>query len=286
MSFHTRLTRTLVMLEGKQTDELLRVLKSSQVRYGDRTLGQFDDDELMSILKEIMSVVPPQQQKFTRYYVYQVAAGHLPLRRIKEDAVRFSQTIDDFKVLSKKREWTGSRNIFDFDDWRKLETALLKLKNAAQPAADDTQHAIVLYTDKFGAIGHKNAVLVAELMGLPPPEQKWVQFWLRKILTPEGSSKYGKGTQWCTNTDLSNYPDPRQHPFHAYAPLYILEKAANNRPRGPLMQFSRNDCNGRFDVPVSKISGNLRQFLTEAIPVCLKADPDFQQVLPHIQELL
>lgn len=251
-----------ILVEAAISDEQwLAVLKKSTVRYGQRTLGQFEDDELYNLIEQVRQLVPQHQRKFAPYYIYQVARGNLVLSRLAEDGYRLNKTIDAFIKASRKAAWTGSKNLYDYNNWRELEQMLADHGLGDFGEQEDVQHSKILYTETFV---DRNALVVAELLGEPIDEPPFVRYWLRRILTSQGAYKYGRGTQWCTAVDPAEFTGTG-HPFECYNALYILEKQTNDTPRRPIMQISGNQIMNKHDVPIGGFNSQLCGFIGRAV---------------------
>lgn len=167
-----------------------------------KIIGDLDQSMHRMILDEISNVIDDEFKKYEEYFVQQVAKGYMPIDKILEDGERFNITLRLFQKLSRKAVWKGPKDIFGYDNWRTLETVTRKLAKEAQIPetghGETDQDSILLFKKTYK---DSRAELLASIYGDAsdiPVEDK--TYYLRKVLTPEGACKYGKGTQWCTNT--------------------------------------------------------------------------------------
>lgn len=262
MKFNEILDRALIIVETALTDEQwIKKLKKSNARIkknGEQTrLKLLPDEDLQEIVDRIRSIVPAEQKKFAPYYLYQVAKGHLQPDRIAEDQYRISNTISKFIKLSRKKAWEGSKNLYDYDDWRQLEQTV---KDNDTADYKNESKSNVIYTKKYV---DNNAAIAAQLLGKPLDEVPYVQYWIRKILTAEDAYKYGRGTTWCTATDPKKCD---KHPFNVYGLLYIIEKKTNDTSRRPILQVSNQQVMNKTDQPIGRVGKALASFIRDALP--------------------
>lgn len=266
---NTALSR-LIIEAAITTEQQLAVLrKSNTVFHGsnnNKPLSQYSDQELMQILEQVHTFFAAHA-KFIPYIVYQIAKGNCNPHYLAEDRYRIIKVISDFQAVSRKANWTQSRNIYDFDSWRELEAEIDDFKNeqisSARYAVKKDVDSQILYTKTYV---NKNQLHVAKLLGLPLTEAPWVQYWLRKILTPLGAYTYGRGTHWCTSTDPAKC-EPGTHPATPYLRrgLYVIERASNDTPRSPIVQISDDQVMNKKDegVGVGGFARTLYQFMME-----------------------
>jgi hypothetical protein len=266
--FDTVLESELFLEAAISDEQWLGLLKKSRVRYGPRTLGEFSDEELMHIISELRSIIPPEHKKFAPFYVYQIARGNLSIGKITEDSSRIVGTVDRFIKQSRKGGWEGSRNIYDYPDWKELER-ITQDKEEADYEQEQRVDSVIVHTEKYE---DQNAAAIAAILGEQLEKVPYVQYWLRKIFTLEGAIKYGKGTIWCTTSTHPMYDEkPEKHPYNTTykkGNLYIIEKATHDSPRRPILQISdrTNEVMNKSDGPVGRVGKKLTDFVNSVVP--------------------
>ena len=166
-----------------------------------QTLGELGSLH-QDIISEIEETIDDDVKKYEEYFVQQVANGTFPINKIREDGERFNITLRLFQKLSRKAIWKGPKNVFQWPSWRELEKATRALAKEANIPEDDTgaraQDSVVLFSKSYQ---DTRSEIFTALFDDPAAEAGAVRtYYLRKILTPEGACKYGKGTTWCTAT--------------------------------------------------------------------------------------
>jgi len=196
-----------ILLEDRSKGWLTYLMASkapAPQSWGVKTIGEAGEKYLEFIVKEtIPNLVPNDLSKYREYLAKQIASGKMPIEKLEEDKERFIKTLRLFKLLSKKAIWKGPTDIMQYKSWRGLENITLKV--AREHGYDEEESvgydkkendSIILYKKEYGKVDEA----MSELFGSEEANQNAKTFYLRKILTLEGSCKYGKGTQWCTSS--------------------------------------------------------------------------------------
>lgn len=214
-------------------------------------IKNLDSQEWEVIINEIKGIVSPELKKYEPYYVNQVLNGSLPLSYIIHYAPRLNKTVKDFIKLSRKSIWTGSTDIFRYENWESLEEELNKFR-AHLVEQDIASENKVLYKHTYGTENHQ------------------ITFWFRAIYSPEAASKYGKGTQWCTNSTPAQRgsEDYDKHDAHQYlnsCGLYIVEHETPTTRRRPIIQIAGNEIKDINDEDIVSVEPMIRDFLKRTI---------------------
>jgi len=257
-------------------------------------LGSLDENLLSELLDLIIDSVAgiTTINKYTGYLVYQVAKGYMPTHKLDEDIQRFIDMIEGFIKYSKKSTWQGSKNLYDYDNWKDLEKTIVDLKSKQEKATNFSNNKSEIIFEKTYI--DENAKRVYELLGIgeKPPA---ITYYLRRVTSVESAYKYGRGTQWCTASDeaerildpswaktwyeregriTENPRDPRDNLAawqYLVTGLFIIEKKVDKdgaTQRGPIMQISGDkDIMTIQDSPVVAVKGRLYRFLVDLIPV-------------------
>lgn len=192
----------------KQTDDSIAIGNDSIDDFEfvpDMTIGSLPTEILNMIIMKADNVLEPKLVKYKEYVIQQIANGNLPIDKITEDAGRFNQIVGLFQKLSRKALWKGPKNIFGYENWKQLESLVIKLareynlhdKEKSEDGSD-VKDGTLLFKKTYQT-GHVD--VLNALFGESNPLQTKT-FYLRKINTPEGACKYGKGTKWCTSVTL------------------------------------------------------------------------------------
>lgn len=255
-------------------------------------LGSLDDDLLGELLDVITDSVAgiTTINKYTGYLVYQVAKGYMPTHRLGEDIQRFIDMIEGFIKYSKKSTWQGSKNLYDYDNWKDLEKTIVDLESKQEKTTNLTNNnkSEIIFEKTYI---DENAKRVYELLGIgeKPPA---ITYYLRRVTSVESAYKYGRGTQWCTASKAAEKildanwakkwyqqegqagKDPRDNlaAWHYLGTgLFILEKKVDKEgatQRSPIMQISGNrEIMTIQDSMVVAVKGRLYRFLVDLIPV-------------------
>lgn len=188
-------------LEAIHASDLLSILQRSNAQsgqYGDGPLSAQPVEVLQQIIDHVTQLFPTLK-KYVPFIVNQIATGKILLWNLDSDVQRITNTITAFMKASKTKEWTGSRDLYSYKNWRDLEKVLIDTGAFNSDfAPTKEEHSQILFTRTYTA---PNAALMAKLLGGETNSGQQVTFWLRKMLTVYGCTKYGKGTQWCTSGD-------------------------------------------------------------------------------------
>lgn len=164
------------------------------------------DEDITNTIESIKHFLEKDNIQYLEYVALQLAKNTLNYQRIQEDMPRMNIMFKLFKHYSKKQKWKSENptDIFKFPNWRNLEIKLLELAESEGMQAEDNieindtrEHSIILFEKAYT---DENSEIFQALLGIEPTPQKIYR--LRKILTPEGAVKYGRGTTWCTTTPL------------------------------------------------------------------------------------
>lgn len=248
-----------ILLEAAFRDEdYLPLFNKSNVRVGPKlTLKDLPPEQKLPIIQTVRAAINPQFRTYERYFMIQVAKGYLNINRIEEDAARINKTIEGFIKFARKATWTGSKNIYDYDSWRKLEQTVVEVEEQTPEYIKENESQI-LFTKRY-----ENDVL-AMLLADEGEQPEVFQLWFRKILTGQAACKYGKGTTWCTT-------DPETATGYIQDEgLYIIELATPTEPRRPILQISGDQFMNAEDYAITMLGARLRNFLGEVVQVAAK----------------
>ena len=219
----------LTLISEESDESLMSSFRTSQAPSATPPLkiSQLGLDQKMDLLQEIKALIDPALVKYTKYFVIQVASGHLPVDRMRDDAPMLNKTIAGFIKHARKGDWKKSKNIYDFPNWRILSDDVIELE------ATNTD-----FTEKGG-----DAKVIFS-QDIPNDHGINSRYWLRKLLTVKGAYKYGRGTQWCTASDPTQFANPDHNPAVNYlknGELYIVEMqrvgTEGGQSRKPLVQL-------------------------------------------------
>lgn len=304
--FERDLHNILVLIEASDTESsLLNILAASDANINPNAVKKFIRDELvlgeisnidnieyikhlpLNVLKSIIAYVTNIIRndrnilKYRPYFIIQIAKGNLKLSKLGEDLPQYIETIRKFAVLSKKKSWSHSRNIYEYDNIHDLVAKTLDFSERVRESESFNKDSIILFTSEYHS-SNSNAIEIANLLGLPAEDKIIVTrtYWLRRILTMNGAVKYGKGTQWCTS---SKPVEGRDHPTDSYLGygLFQIERkitqynvTKDDRQlmsfRQPVLQISPNVEIADIENSSKRPAGTMKKFCIDAAKALTK----------------
>jgi len=255
--------------EATQTSNksLIPILKKSDNKgpqqLGYKPLNQCSDVKLNELIELIKSHIPSDLQKYIKYFIIQYAKGNIKYSGIPQTCMVISDMIMTFNRAIKSPKWTYDRDLYKYDNWESLDHILRESGVYDSAPKQEIEHSRIVYTQTYT---DQYKLYNARLFNEPEPEP--VTFWLRKILTQIGATRYGKGTTWCTTT-AGGTQDPAQSYAMAIINrngLYLVEKKTPSKPRRPILQISEGQCSGPSqEGSIVTFKRLLSRFLLDAI---------------------
>lgn len=139
---------------------------------------------------------------YMHYIVSQIAKDALIL---PEDGTPLKEALQTFVKASRRPNWTGPKDVFQFGNWRDLQKQTQEWQEK-QMASGITSESEWTKKAKEGV----NKICDIEFETTAGKEPGKYQYAVYEMKTPVGVFVYGRGTRWCTSTSLYTTIKPNE----------------------------------------------------------------------------
>lgn len=188
---------------AEKMDEFVRILtgKKSKVREKfvnpDGSLKPNARQEIEKLANSIKEYDP--SEKYAPFIIKNIAGDKIIL---PEDGNILKLALDKYRKYSKKQNWTGLKEIMQYDSWRDLQTDVMKfLEQYPEEEASAAKNFEQQYYQK---IKQNIETLVDIDLNLRKQDGSVskTNFKAFRCLTPEATAFMGRGSGWCTTYNL------------------------------------------------------------------------------------
>lgn len=198
-----------IMLSPKKSVWLQKQLRSAKGQQPGAPEGQISPEiqqKAEQIIRDVAQWDPTTKSgidgAYMHYIVNQVAKDALIL---PEDGTPLREALQLFVKASRKPNWTGHKDVFQYGHWRELQKQAQEW-NEKQLATGMTSESEWIKKAKEGV----TKISDIEMESKAGKEPGLYHYAVYEMTTPVGVFVYGRGTRWCTSTSLYTTIKPQE----------------------------------------------------------------------------